>query len=42
VITMIGAQIGSRLSMKIDSGLLRFIFAFILSIVGLWMILRLV
>ena len=42
VITMIGAQIGSRLSIKIDSGLLRFIFAFILSIAGLWMILRLV
>ena len=40
VVTVIGAQIGSRLSIKTDSGLLRFIFAFVLGGVGLWMLLR--
>jgi hypothetical protein len=40
VITVIGAQIGSRLSIKTDSSLLRFMFAFVLSVVGLWMLLR--
>jgi len=39
VVTIIGAQIGSRLSVKTESNLLRFIFAFVLSLVGLWMIL---
>ena len=39
VITVIGAQIGSRMSISTDSSLLRFIFAFVLSLVGLWMIL---
>ena len=40
VVTVIGAQIGSRLSILVDSNLLRFIFAFVLSVVGLWMIIR--
>lgn len=40
IIAVIGAQIGSRVSIGTQSGLLRFIFAFILSLVGLWMILR--
>ncbi|HIJ19425.1 MAG TPA: TSUP family transporter [Deltaproteobacteria bacterium] len=39
LITIIGAQIGSRISVKTDSNLLRFIFAFVMSLVGLWMIL---
>jgi hypothetical protein len=39
VITIIGAQIGSRISVKTESNLLRFVFAFVLSLVGLWMIL---
>ena len=39
VITIIGAQIGSRISVKTESNLLRFTFAFVLSLVGLWMIL---
>jgi len=39
VITMIGAQIGSRISIRTESNLLRFVFAFVLSLVGLWMIL---
>ncbi len=39
VVTMIGAQIGSRMSIRTQSNLLRFIFAFVLSLVGLWMIL---
>lgn len=38
VITVIGAQIGARLSIKTESNLLRFIFAFVLSTVGLWML----
>ncbi|MBF0451859.1 MAG: TSUP family transporter [Candidatus Magnetomorum sp.] len=40
LITIIGAQIGSRLSIDVDSHLLRFLFALVLSIVGLWMLLR--
>lgn len=40
IIAVIGAQIGSRLSIGTESGLLRFIFAFVLSLVGVWMILR--
>ncbi len=39
IITIIGAQIGSRISVKTDSNLLKFVFAFVLSLVGLWMIL---
>lgn len=39
VVTIIGAQIGSRMSIRTQSSLLRFIFAFVLSLVGLWMIL---
>ncbi|MBF0202814.1 MAG: TSUP family transporter [Desulfamplus sp.] len=39
-ITVVGAQIGSRLARGSDSNLLRFIFAFVLSVVGVWMILR--
>ena len=39
VVTVIGAQIGSRMSIRTQSNLLRFIFAFVLSLVGLWMIL---
>lgn len=39
-ITVIGAQIGSRISLKTESNLLRFVFAFVLGLVGLWMILR--
>ena len=39
LITIIGAQIGSRISVKTESNLLRFVFAFVLSLVGLWMIL---
>ncbi|HIJ55549.1 MAG TPA: TSUP family transporter, partial [Deltaproteobacteria bacterium] len=39
VVTVIGAQIGSRLSISAESSLLRFMFAFVLSLVGLWMIL---
>jgi uncharacterized membrane protein YfcA len=38
-ITVIGAQIGSRISISTESNLLRFVFAFVLSLVGLWMIL---
>jgi len=38
VITMIGAQIGSRLSIGTDSNLLRFLFALVLSVVGLAML----
>ena len=38
--TIIGAQIGSRLSIDTESNLLRFLFAFVLSVVGLWMIIR--
>ncbi|MEE8399100.1 MAG: TSUP family transporter [Desulfobacterales bacterium] len=38
VLTVIGAQIGARLSIKTESNLLRFIFAFVLSTVGLWML----
>ncbi len=40
VITVIGAQIGSRMSLNTESSLLRFVFAFVLGLVGLWMILR--
>ncbi|MBW1942805.1 MAG: TSUP family transporter [Deltaproteobacteria bacterium] len=40
VLAVAGAQIGSRLSIKTDSSLLRFIFAFVLGVVGLWMLLR--
>jgi S1-C subfamily serine protease/uncharacterized membrane protein YfcA len=40
VIAVIGAQIGSRMSLSTESSLLRFIFAFVLGLVGLWMILR--
>jgi len=40
VITVIGAQIGSRISLKTQSNLLRFVFAFVLGLVGLWMLLR--
>ena len=40
VITIVGAQIGSRISTKTESNFLRFMFAFVLSMVGLWMILR--
>ncbi|SLM32730.1 Modular membrane protein with the N-terminus of MamE (with double CXXCH but no PDZ domain) and a TauE C-terminus domain (like in MamO) [Desulfamplus magnetovallimortis] len=39
-ITIVGAQIGSRISIGTPSRLLRFIFAFVLSLVGVWMILR--
>jgi S1-C subfamily serine protease/uncharacterized membrane protein YfcA len=39
-ITVIGAQVGSRMSLSTESSLLRFIFAFVLGLVGLWMILR--
>ncbi|MBF0413936.1 MAG: TSUP family transporter [Desulfamplus sp.] len=39
-ITVVGAQIGSRISSGTQSHLLRFIFAFVLSLVGVWMILR--
>lgn len=39
VLTIIGAQIGSRLTISTESNLLRFLFAFVLSLVGLWMIL---
>lgn len=39
LITIIGAQIGSRISVKAESNLLRFVFAFVLSLVGLWMVL---
>ena len=42
VITVIGAQIGSRLSIGTQSNLLRFIFAFVLSLVGLWMLIRII
>jgi len=38
VITMIGAQIGSRLSIGTESNLLRFLFALVLSVVGLAML----
>lgn len=38
VITVLGAQIGSRISIKAENNLLQFIFAFVLSLVGLWMI----
>ncbi|MBF0202091.1 MAG: TSUP family transporter [Desulfamplus sp.] len=40
LITAVGAQIGSRVSRGSNSNLLRFIFAFVLSVVGVWMILR--
>jgi uncharacterized membrane protein YfcA len=40
VIAVIGAQIGSRMSLRTESNLLRFVFAFVLGLVGLWMILR--
>ena len=40
VLTVIGAQIGSRMSIGIESSLLRFIFAFVMSLVGLWMLIR--
>jgi hypothetical protein len=40
VVTVIGAQIGSRISIKTESSVLRFIFALILGVVGLWMIIR--
>ncbi|MBF0112842.1 MAG: TSUP family transporter [Desulfamplus sp.] len=39
-ITIVGAQIGSRISRGSESNLLRFIFAFVLSVVGVWMVLR--
>ncbi|HUV49762.1 MAG TPA: TSUP family transporter [Anaerolineae bacterium] len=41
LVTIVGAQIGSRISIKAESNLLRFIFAFVLSLVGLWMLIRL-
>gem|GEM_PF-1221427 len=40
IITVIGAQIGARISLGTESNLLRFIFAFVLSLVGLWMLIR--
>ncbi|NVL90051.1 MAG: TSUP family transporter [Desulfobacterales bacterium] len=40
VIAIIGAQIGSRMSLRTESNLLRFVFAFVLGLVGLWMIFR--
>jgi len=40
VVSIIGGQIGSRLSIETESNILRFIFAFVLSVVGLWMIIR--
>ena len=40
LITVVGAQIGSKLALGSDSNLLRFMFAFVLSVVGLWMLLR--
>jgi len=40
VLTIIGAQFGSRLSIGSQSNLLRFAFAFVLSFVGFWMLLR--
>ena len=39
VVTVIGAQIGARISVSTESNLLRFVFAFVLSLVALWMIL---
>ncbi len=42
VITMIGAQIGSRLSIGTESNLLRFLFALVLSVVGLAMLVSMV
>ncbi|MCG8634114.1 MAG: TSUP family transporter [Desulfobacterales bacterium] len=38
VLAVIGAQIGARISIKTDAGILRVIFAFILSLVGVWML----
>nr|ASQ41192.1 magnetosome protein MamEO [Candidatus Magnetananas rongchenensis] len=40
VVAIIGAQIGSRISIGTESNFLRFLFAFVLSAVGLWMIIR--
>lgn len=40
IITMIGGFIGSQMSVGTESSQLRFIFAFVLSFVGLWMIVR--
>ncbi|KPA19048.1 magnetosome protein MamEO [Candidatus Magnetomorum sp. HK-1] len=40
VTSIIGAQVGARLSIDTESNLLRFLFAFVLSVVGLWMIIR--
>ena len=40
ITSIIGAQIGARLSIDTESNLLRFLFAFVLSLVGLWMIIR--
>jgi len=40
ITSIIGAQVGARLSIDTESNLLRFLFAFVLSVVGLWMIIR--
>ncbi len=40
IVTMAGAYIGSKISIGTESNQLRFVFAFILSIVGLWMVVK--
>ncbi|MBF0469278.1 MAG: sulfite exporter TauE/SafE family protein, partial [Desulfamplus sp.] len=40
IVTAAGAQIGSRITRGSDNHMLRFVFAFVLSVVGVWMILR--
>jgi S1-C subfamily serine protease/uncharacterized membrane protein YfcA len=40
VFAIIGAQIGARISVNTEAGVLRFSFAFVLGLVGVWMIWR--
>lgn len=40
ILAVVGAQIGARLSVRAESNLLRFVFAFVLGVVGLWMLTR--
>jgi S1-C subfamily serine protease/uncharacterized membrane protein YfcA len=41
VLAVIGAQVGARISLRTEAGMLRILFSFVLALVGLWMLLTL-
>jgi uncharacterized membrane protein YfcA len=41
-VAIVGAQIGSKISIKTEAVILKATFAFVLGLIGIWMILRVI